>query len=693
MTASTSEQLTLLAAHDLTGGRLTATSPADEAPVSGAAAVLRSPLRHLDAEQINAQVRREVRNREVHLPPVSTYRWWARRTESVNGSIIDAVNRDHPGRLVVSDPFAGGGVIPLAAVIRNHRVYAQDLNPWAASGLAAMLSLPDADALRAGIAALTQRVLPEASAAYGTVLSDGTPGLVSHTFRVATSACTQCGVRQRLFPYALVSLLTRLERNQPEAFLACPRGHLFEGRSDRPQPCTSCGTRTEPDAAYTPRRVATCPCGHSERLEVRAAAGLQWDVVLVERAGTNRRELALPSSGELAAARDDRWHPTRSLGPIRPGQETAVLLRHGFRQWEDLYPRRQRAVVERLLELTEDCSTDPVVTTALRQAVIGSTEMAGLLSRWDRYYLKSYESMAGHRFNFTTLPVEPNPWGNLASGRGTTLRRLVQLVKAAEWLQSKTGRRLVVQGPVAATAASLPALAGVDIDGHPLSGPDVLVVAGSSQRQLLPSASVDLVLTDPPYHDDVQYGELSQPFRAWAGLPMQDAAGDAVVNRATGQLSAAGSYGTLLTSIFRESARLLRPDGHLIFSYANRDSRVWVELLEALQRAGLRAAGCAVVHSENETDHAKRGVRACTLDLLLDLVPLSGASVQQYRPALGDGDESEFLDLVAEYALQIGALAPGWQEKFLERASTVAFLRPRLRADKPKSKSTAPKVK
>lgn len=46
--------------------------------------------------------------------------------------------------------------------------------------------------------------------------------------------------------------------------------------------------------------------------------------------------------------------------------------------------------------------------------------------------------MAGHRFNFTTLPVEPNPWGNVASGRGTTLRRLVQLVKAAEWLRSMT---------------------------------------------------------------------------------------------------------------------------------------------------------------------------------------------------------------------------------------------------------------
>lgn len=642
-----------------------------------AARTICSPLRHLDSSEISARVRREVRNREVHLPPVSTYRWWARRTESVNGAILDAVTLDRPGRMVVSDPFAGGGVIPLAAVMRGHQVYAQDLNPWATAGLSAMLAMPDADALRAGIAALTQRVLPEATAAYGTVLADGSPGQVSHTFRVAVAPCSSCGARQRLFPHALVTLLARVERNLPEAFLACPKGHLFKGRRDRSKACPTCGTRTEPDTVYTPRRQVTCSCGHSERLEARAADyGLDWEVVLVERAGVNRRELAQPTRSELVAAESDRWQPTRLLGPIRHGQETAVLLRHGFRNWEDLYPRRQRFVVERLLELANDCSSDPRVTTALRQAVIGSTEMAGLLSRWDRYYLKSYESMAGHRFNFTTLPVEPNSWGNLASGRGTTLRRLVQFVKAAEWLQSKTGRPLRVHGPVPAATATVPDMAGLDVDGRLLDGPDVLVVSGSSQRQLLPSATVDLVLTDPPYHDDVQYGELSQPLRAWAGLSTQDGAGDAVVNRATSQLTAAGSYGTLLASIFRESARLLRQDGHLIFSYANRDPKVWVELLEALQRAGLRAAGCAIVHSENETDHAKRGVRACTLDLLLDLVPLSTLEVHQHAPRQTVGPEGEFLTLVARYALQVGRLPRGWRDAFLEEAAEAAFLGP-----------------
>ncbi len=642
------------------------------------ARILRSPLRHLDAEAVSARVRREVRNREVHLPPVSTYRWWARRTEAVNGSIIDAVSEDRQGRLVVSDPFAGGGIIPLAAVMRGHSVYAQDLNPWAAAGLAAMLALPDPESLRVGIAALSQRVVALAEATYGTVLSDGRAGHVAHTFRVAVAPCTHCGARQRMFPHALVSLAKRTERNLPEAFLACPNGHIFEGRRDSAMRCPTCKLLTDPAQVYTPRRVVTCvECGKQDRLETRASASkFEWEVVLVERASGRVRELALPTAGEKSAAAALHTMPAVSLGSIPIGQETAVLRRHGFERWEDLYPRRQRVMVEKLLGLADGSSSDATVVDALRLAIIGSTEMAGHVSRWDRYYLKSYESMAGHRFNFTTLTVEPNVWGTTASGRGTTLRRLVQFVKASEWLRDNASGALRVQGPVLASSPTVPGLLGEDIDGHPLKRPDVLVVVGSSQRQLLPSGSVDLVLTDPPYHDDVHYGELSLPLQAWAGLVKPEASGDAVVNRVTGQLIAKGSYTALLASIFRESTRLLREDGHLIFSYANRDPRAWVDLLDALQSAGLQAVGCTVVHSENETDHAKRNVRACTLDLILDLVPISKRKVVQHRPVLGHGPEEEFLGIVIGYVFSVGKLRDGWQDEFLSAAAQAEFLLP-----------------
>lgn len=627
----------------------------------------RSILRHLDADEVSALARVESRNREVHLPPVSVYRWWARRTAAVNGAVMDAFARDHSGTpLVVADPFAGGGVIPLAAAIRGHRVYAQDLNPWAAAGLASMLALPAADPLREAAAVLHQRVLPEVLAAYGTTMSDGQPGLISHTFRVVRSACTACGRSARLFPHAMISLLARKERRCREAFLACPDGHLFKGPADAISACELCGIDTAPSYNYTPGRVVTCPCGHEERLEQRASSSSwSWEVVLVERSRPGYRELDLPTEGELQAADDLRYRPERALGAIPEGQETRVLLRHGFRQWEDLYPRRQRVLLEHLLEQAPESSTDAEVVAAVRMAVIGSAEMAGHLSRWDRFYLKSFEAMAGHRFNFTTLAVEPNVWGTVTSGRGTTLRRLGQLVRAAEWLTSRTHRRLVVAGPLTADRSSHAAA----------SEADVVVVEGSSERLLLANKSVDLVLTDPPYHDDVQYSELSLPLRAWAGLSAKPLDGEAVVNVAIGQLAESDAYGTLLEKIFDECHRVIRDGGHLVFSYANRSPQAWVDVLGALHGAGFQAVGCEIVHSENETDKAKRGVRACTLDLMLDLVPSTEQSLVRSKPTSTlRGGEADFLRAVAVWFLRIGRLPSGWAQKLLADLQSTEFL-------------------
>jgi adenine-specific DNA methylase len=150
------------------------------------------------------------------------------------------------------------------------------------------------------------------------------------------------------------------------------------------------------------------------------------------------------------------------------------------------------------------------------------------------------------------------------------------------------------------------------------------VVRRSSERILLEPGALDLVLTDPPYHDDVQYSELSLPLRAWARLPLTELGGEALVNVARGQNDGADEYRELLRSIFAECREHLRHNGRLIFSYANREPEAWVALFAALQDAGYAAVGCQVLHSENETDMAKRDVRACTLDLLMELVPSEG---------------------------------------------------------------------
>jgi adenine-specific DNA methylase len=292
--------------------------------------------------------------------------------------------------------------------------------------------------------------------------------------------------------------------------------------------------------------------------------------------------------------------------------------------------------------------------------------MAGHLSRWDRYYLKSYEAMAGHRFNLTTLAAEPNVWGVGQHGRGTVSRRLADMQRAATWMHERLSRRLVLEhsGPSARRRAL-----GQRVD--------VRIVEGSAERMVLPADLVDVILTDPPYHDDVQYGELSLLLRAWAGLDANTLDGEAIVQ--PGHPDRDGkAYRDQLTKIFTEMRRVLRPTGHVLLTYANRSPSAWCDLLAALQDSQLRAVGYSIVHSENETDETKRGVRACTLDLVMDLVIDDCSAVLTHRPSVGlnTSEEEQFLREVGETFLLVGTLPNGWEEAFSARLQSTRFARP-----------------
>jgi len=196
-----------------------------------------------------------------------------------------------------------------------------------------------------------------------------------------------------------------------------------------------------------------------------------------------------------------------------------------------------------------------------------------------------------------------------------------------------------------------------------------------SERILLPDGAADLYLTDPPFHDDVQYDELSLPLRAWSHQSIDRLDGEAVVNGRTGQNANGGEYRRLLTRIFREVHRTLGADGHLIFSYANREPRAWSALLGALHAAGFHAAGYAAVYSENETDVVKRDVRACTMDLIMDLVRVECAVVERCISArMSETEEGRFLGLVGEAFACVQTLTEEDLSELERRLTGSAFL-------------------
>ena len=94
-----------------------------------------------------------------------------------------------------------------------------------------------------------------------------------------------------------------------------------------------------------------------------------------------------------------------------------------------------------------------------------------------------------------------------------------------------------------------------------------VVRCGTSQNlSFLPDASVDLVLTDPPYFDNIAYSELAEFFLPWLRLlevvspdsGLEQVMLDSLGGR-RGDVESLMKYKTGLSGVFSEVTRVLKP--------------------------------------------------------------------------------------------------------------------------------------
>lgn len=97
-----------------------------------------------------------------------------------------------------------------------------------------------------------------------------------------------------------------------------------------------------------------------------------------------------------------------------------------------------------------------------------------------------------------------------------------------------------------------------------------------------------MVVTDPPFFDNVHYSELADFFFAWQRLGPSP-----FVNRRSStrhaeevQDASAEQFSSKLRAVFRECPRVLRDDGLLVFTYHHSRADGWTSLAEAVVGAG-----------------------------------------------------------------------------------------------------------
>ncbi len=394
---------------------------------------------HVNWRGLDLLVTQQQRNRSAHAPVISLFRWWARRPHSFAGALLDAARIEF-GRdtFLVADPFSGGGTVAFEATRRGLPIYAQDLYPWPSEGLATALTAADPDEFRFA----ADRLLQDLGALRNRYRydSDGERWEITHVIRVRTADCPRCSKCLFLFRDQLISLASR-RGMESFGFFGCSKcGAVTKRQKDvRTFSCESCGARsnTQTPSGGTSTPKVRCPhCSVRHFLSSLLLSSPAWRPLLLREqklSDNTSRIRPVESSDALEGEAFVSDHPLRK--EIPDGLETAALKRYGFSFWSQLYTQKQLDILTAALGLVPQVQASDTVKQHLRLAILGATEMAGYVCRWERYNPKALEAIANHRFSRSTVTVETNLLST--SGRGTLPRRFEATEKALRWMRSE----------------------------------------------------------------------------------------------------------------------------------------------------------------------------------------------------------------------------------------------------------------
>jgi hypothetical protein len=150
----------------------------------------------------------------------------------------------------------------------------------------------------------------------------------------------------------------------------------------------------------------------------------------------------------------------------------------------------------------------------------------------------------------------------------------------------------------------------------------------STELAQVADASLDLVITDPPFGGLLHYSELSDFFYVWLRLALKDKYPDyfsadytpksleAVANRAREPEDPDGFYQRLLTQCWREAHRALKPGGILAFTFHHSEDEPWVAVLESLFDAGYYLEATYPIRSDETKGEGEFGSKTIEYDII-----------------------------------------------------------------------------
>ena len=582
-------------------------------------------------EQVSDIAELESWRKEINRPPYHIHKWWAQRLGTVFRAIIlgaftppgsdifDAFYR--PARLkgpVVFDPFMGSGTTLGEAAKLGARVIGRDINPVAYFLVRNAFSLHDRPKILREYQSIERDVAGEIRSYYQTRLPDGRVADVLYFFWVKIVPCPSCRYEVELRSSRIFARHAYPKRH-PQARAICPEcGDVNTVRYDDQQAnCRSCQHFFDPQSGPVRGQKAICPsCERTFPIAktIRGANNppahrLYAKLALLpdgskEYAFTTDEDQTLYQTASKKLA--ERLNPYPVVA-IEPGYNTNQALGYNYRYWHQMFNDRQLLCLSILADRIR-LIPDPVVRDLFTCLFSGTLEFNNMFASYKGEGTGAVRHMfAHHILKPERLPLEANLWGTAKSSGSFMTMFEGRILRALDYAEAPFELRPRTRAgkKEGEKVYDLSEKLGFDLacEYRDFStGKRVYLSCGDSSHTDLDDKSVDAVVTDPPFFDNVHYSQLADFFHVWQRHILGD--DGRRENRCTTrsdfevQSADASRFTERLGAVWSETHRVLKDSGILAFTYHHSRPEGWRSVLFALMKAGFGITAAHPVKAE-----------------------------------------------------------------------------------------------
>ena len=479
-----------------------------------------------------------------HTAAYKMHRYFARRPWSVFRSLIE--HYSNPGSIIV-DPFCGGGVTVVEGLRLGRKVIGVDINPLAT--FITRMEVIDVD-------------LDELKAAFGQV--EG--ACRERIEELYLTTCPKCAERLPADWFEWSKVYETPEHGIRAVIAECKK--------------------------VGPGQYLATDGSHKERFSPLQAKRLD-DVMIaihVDCARCGKKSTFAPTEDDKKLAckweqdYDDIVHseglkiPDEAIPDMNMARENA-LFKRGIMHFRDLFTKRNLIANGRLKKAILGGGFKDDIRDFLGLAFSGSLRFTNnMVFRVQGWQSGKPVEWAKPAYWLQDVFIEQNVAGAFLN-RQNAIRRALKYTKSEIKPSAKH-----------TTPANL-------LEGTSTQENEFALITGSSDKLPLPDASVDVVITDPPYGGNVQYLELSDFWVVWLHEwidvdGVTDKSKEAITTRHRGFEGAKGlaHYRSMLHGVFKECHRVLKPDRWMVMTFHNKEFKVWNAIHLAAHDAGFRLA-------------------------------------------------------------------------------------------------------